>query len=616
MAIAVAFVAALGWVALAPHERTPANAGVVGAPPAPATSAAVTESEPDSPRPVAFRMPSGELTRVRCASAQAVVAQVREGLAFAPQPFDAKQLAESAGDWLDPHGLLALAPDAPVQRVLDGSAEGLAREIEHRGRTCASAKRAGRTLAQWRDRLVAEYDRGRAEGQRDAATPEAADAPIPQSGLGLETAHELGRRAGALERRNAKLAPFVAAARAHFFPPFDEIGWSEAVLAATLRAYVPLVDPHGAWAPLDEESSVFDIDLVPDPPRRLWGRSTATAIGVRLDEDVHDPLAVGDVLLALDGHTTAGLPLEQIEQLGFVSGEARAAVSAHVLRGGAIVTLSIAPASAAPAASPADDAPPLPTTQVPYGSRTVAVIEIRDVRDDLGEALAATLAELKRHGEARLAGVVLDLRGNGGGSTDGAIAALGSFMPEAPLFPMKRRDGTVEIDRAPATDAADQWRGPVATLVDGSTASAAEMLAGALAVYRRGPSLGARTFGKGCAQEYLDDAPRVGVLRLTTLLYALPDGSPVQRVGITPTMELPFARRAPTDAHDREATLPHAPPTWRGPDVRDHAMVQRGAPAWSPADGSIGPCVDAEICSALRRLSAPLPRRTPVAKKR
>ena len=51
----------------------------------------------------------------------------------------------------------------------------------------------------------------------------------------------------------------------------------------------------------------------------------------------------------------------------------------------------------------------------------------------------------------------------------------------------------------------DRWRGPVASLVDGDTASAAEMIAGALAAYRRGPTVGSTTFGKGCAQEYLDD---------------------------------------------------------------------------------------------------------------
>jgi carboxyl-terminal processing protease len=192
---------------------------------------------------------------------------------------------------------------------------------------------------------------------------------------------------------------------------------------------------------------------------------------------------------------------------------------------------------------------------------------------------------------------VLDLRGNGGGSTDGAIDALGLFLPGVPLFPMKRRDGSIEMDRSPEPAEGEAWGGPVATLVDGATASAAEMIAGALGVYKRGPSVGATTYGKGCAQEYVDDDARAGVLRLTTLLYALPDGSPVQRVGITPTLRVPF----PGLANDREALLPHAPPTWRGPDVRER-IGESQAYQWPTHGGAVGPCRDADVCRAMRSL--------------
>ena len=151
--------------------------------------------------------------------------------------------------------------------------------------------------------------------------------------------------------------------------------------------------------------------------------------------------------------------------------------------------------------------------RIEYGEGDVAVFAVHDVRDDLGDELTrAVLREREREGRT-LVGVVLDLRGDGGGSTDGAIDALGLFMPGAALFPMKRRDGTLETDRAPEPPAVDRWRGPVATLVDADTASAAEMIAGALTAYHRGPSVGTLTFGKGCAQEYLDDDASAGVDR-------------------------------------------------------------------------------------------------------
>jgi carboxyl-terminal processing protease len=132
--------------------------------------------------------------------------------------------------------------------------------------------------------------------------------------------------------------------------------------------------------------------------------------------------------------------------------------------------------------------------------------------------------------------------------------------------------------------------------------------------------VGAQTFGKGCAQEYLDDDAHAGVLRLTTLLYALPDGTPVQRVGLAPTLKYPFAV---ADADDREATLPHAPPSWRGPDMRDRSVLARAddgtwSIAWPNSAGNIGPCKDADVCRALRLLGAPVAtaRRTALTKGR
>jgi carboxyl-terminal processing protease len=119
--------------------------------------------------------------------------------------------------------------------------------------------------------------------------------------------------------------------------------------------------------------------------------------------------------------------------------------------------------------------------------------------------------------------------------------------------------------------------------------------------------VGQPTYGKGCAQEYLDDDVRVGVLRLTTLLYALPDGSPVQGVGLEPSLLLP------SDAHgsahfdapgEREADVPNAPPTWRGPDVRDRTQVPPRVAAWPEHRGRVGPCRDPEVCRALVALGS------------
>jgi carboxyl-terminal processing protease len=596
--------------------------------PPPAT--ALEEGEEEAPR--GFRLPSGEPSAVSCEAARAIVAQVRHSLAYEPEPVLSRPFADATADWLDPHGLWSAAPDAPIQAVLARRSKQLLVELEGRGRDCSAAREAGAALVTWIGDLRRAFDRERAV-EADSDLADSASDGLFETGAVTRPARvlagSLGRRVGAVERLlGAKGGEFGRVARERYFPNLDAEGWSRVVLAAAVRAYVPLVDPHGAWAPRDEEASVYEVDLEAHPPSRLWDKSTRTAVGLRIDSGAAAPLRDGDVVLSLGGVPTAGLPLEQIEQLAYAVAESPTSSEATVLRPGetAPLTLSIVIAEseavaagrtggAAAGASAGEKASELgrdelAVERVRYATGDAIVVSIRDVRDDLGDELTRAILRERARGPD-LVGVVLDLRGNGGGSTDGAVAALGIFLPGATLFPMKRRDGTIETDRAPEPPLVDRWGGPVATLVDAETASAAEMIAGALSSYRRGPSVGTVTFGKGCAQEYLEDDVRAGVLRLTTLLYALPDGSPVQRIGLTPTIRLPFGPPlAPRG--EREATLSHAPPTWRGPDVRDPMVLRRVAEGawgttWPPHAGQVGPCREPDVCRALRALGNPPP---------
>jgi carboxyl-terminal processing protease len=518
-----------------------------------------------------------------------------------------------------------VSPDAVVAGTFERKAGELVAELEGRGsRDCEAARAIGAALVPWVAGLRAVFDEARArasagddaETAASAAAFEGATVTKPARAL----AESLGVRVGTFERGLGPAAAYayVQAARTRYFPDASAGDWAGVVLAAAVRAYVPAIDPHGAWAPLDEESSVYEVDLEAHPPERLWDKAERTAVGLKIEAGATAPMRDSDVLLSLAGVTTAGLSYEQTEQLGFAASGMRPPAQAVVLRAGEKQPVTVwldgsaAAARAVPAAGGEDD-DDLPVERVEYGEGDAVVVAIRDVRDDLGEELTrAILRERERPGRPVL-GVVIDVRGNGGGSTDGAIDALGLFIPGAPLFPMKRRDGSLETDRAPEPPVVDRWSGPVATLVDSDTASAAEMIAGALGAYRRGPIIGSTTFGKGCAQEYLDDDAQAGVVRLTTLLYALPDGTPVQRVGLAPTLRFPFG---PSESADRESALPHAPPTWRGPDVRDRSLVTDVA--WPSHGGNVGPCKETEMCRALRLLgtSGPTARRPTAAKGR
>lgn len=593
---------------------------VAGRPAATATSASAPPAEPplpfedeDGERAVVFRMPSGRPPALSCAAAKAIVKQARAGLAYPPPAIDPRELARSTSDWLDPHGLWSAADDTPVEPMLVAEGAALLADLES-ARPCQASERVGGALARWVGELRKTFDERAAKADPSRALA-AARASIGGDERGARAfAERLGDDVGAARAIDHARA-FADVARDRFFPAMSAASWSEVVLAAAVRAYVPLMDPHGAWAPSDEEASVYEVDLDAHPAPRLWERAARTPIGVRVEAGANAPLRDGDLLVEVSGFATAGLDVEQLDQLAFAAADGPRTLT--ILRAGANTLERVEVAAATPVAK-GDDAPAsddaLPHERVAFGAGGVLVLTPREVRDDLGTLVAKAIAKERPHD---LVGVVLDLRGNGGGSTEGAIDTLGAFLPKATLFPMKRRDGTLETDRAPDPAPEERWTGPVATLVDGATASAAEMIAGALAAYKRGPSVGTRTYGKGCAQEYIDDDAHVGILRLTTLLYALPDGAPVQRVGLAPTIALPWtARPASGDPDEREATLAHAPPKWRGPDVRDRDA--RWEVPWPASGGHVGPCAPANVavCDALSALSGWSPRRTVAARPR
>jgi carboxyl-terminal processing protease len=553
-----------------------------------------------------LQLPTGLPAGLSCRDVRRVIAQARLHLAADPERLDARSVADATVDWLDPHGLWSASPDAPLSAFLRKHAREFVRELELPAEKggCPVAEEAGTIMAGWVAGLMNVFDD--AVQQADALGPEAAfelavEPAFEDRGVarpGRDLAYSLGRAVGVVGRSfGSQLAPFLRAARERFLPPLTAPAWSQAVLAAAVRAYVPQMDPHGSWAPLDEETSLYEVDLEAEPPPRLWDRRYRTALGVKVEAGAAPPLDAGDLVLEVAGVPTVGLSVEQIDQLGVFDtvdpDEARTVV---VLRAGdnALRTLRV---TAPPELENAQaEGGALAMDWVRYGDGDALVVTITDVPDDLGELLASTMTHARA--DRTPAGIILDLRGNGGGSTDGANESLGLFLPGVRLFPMKRRDGVIETERAPEPPEADRWPGPVAALVDGESASAAEMIAGALAAYRRGAVAGSRTYGKGCAQEYLDDEAHVGVLRLTTLIFALPDGAPVQRVGILPGIDL-----GPELVAERESKIAHALPAWRGPDVRD---PQRTFDVpWPAHHGRVGPCRDEAVCRTLRALGVP-----------
>jgi len=159
----------------------------------------------------------------------------------------------------------------------------------------------------------------------------------------------------------------------------------------------------------------------------------------------------------------------------------------------------------------------------------------RDVRD--------LLEALKGQG---VDGVVVDLRGNGGGSLTEATALTGLFIDEGPVVQVKDSFGKVEVERDP--DPGVAYTGPLAVLVDRNSASASEIFAGAMQDYGRGLIIGEPTFGKGTVQTLIDlnryvpgNDDDLGRLRLTMAEFFRISGGSTQLRGVVPDILFPTA---------------------------------------------------------------------------
>jgi len=557
------------------------------------------EPAPSSrPAERALSLPSGSLPRISCGDAEQVSAFLQRELAAPPIPPAPAELAELWGSRLDPHGLWSAAPDSPVQGELLRAAPQMLASFFGSAAGCEGAARVAQVWEPWQRRLLAAYEAAFGDARSrsphsNAALFQLAAEPIfqddPVTRPGLELARELGERLGAFVARYPGEQALVDQARARFFPTDRDTLEQIATLAA-LRAYVPLVDPHGDFAPNDEEWALYAGDATLDDGSLLWGEVIRTALGARLVDAPTPPLQLDDLVLSIDGLTLAGASIDQIEQAARSAGD-DGSLTVRVLRQGEPQPLSLRVVP-----EPALELAGLDFERIRYGrdDESVLRVVVPDVADDLGQALTEVLQQ-----EAPgIRGLLLDLRGNGGGSLDAAVESLGLLLPGARLFSLVHRGAVTEVLRAP--EPGFSYPGPVAALVDGDTASAAEMLAGALQAYGRGTLLGVRTFGKGCVQEYFDAVVPSGVLRMTTLQFVMPNGRPLQQIGLTPELSLPLA-----PAVERESLITRQPITFDAPDIRDRKIGP--GPAWPRPSAPPGPCLDPMVCTALSRLAGVRP---------
>ena len=170
-------------------------------------------------------------------------------------------------------------------------------------------------------------------------------------------------------------------------------------------------------------------------------------------------------------------------------------------------------------------------------------VRISQFSDSTGPELLAALATLRKRNGAPLRGLVLDLRDNPGGVLEAAVAVADAFLDKGVIVTAKGRtpDSKFEMDATPG----DEMNGaPLVVLVNGGSASAAEIVAGALKDNHRATLMGRTTFGKGSVQTIVP-LTEDSALKLTTSLYYTPSGASINHKGIDPDIEIKRAEIAP-----------------------------------------------------------------------
>jgi carboxyl-terminal processing protease len=171
----------------------------------------------------------------------------------------------------------------------------------------------------------------------------------------------------------------------------------------------------------------------------------------------------------------------------------------------------------------------------------IGYVRITSFNEQTDVGLASAMKTLKQQAGNKLIGVVLDLRNNPGGLLDQAVAVSDAFLDKGEIVSTRgrRTDDAQRYNAHPGTKLTTGL--PVAVLINGGSASASEIVAGALQDHHRAILIGTRSFGKGSVQTIIPLAGH-GAMRLTTARYYTPSGRSIQAKGIDPDIVVEAAK--------------------------------------------------------------------------
>jgi len=330
-----------------------------------------------------------------------------------------------------------------------------------------------------------------------------------------------------------------------------DIPWQDARMLAEVldrveHEYVNPVDDHqllqaairGMVSSLDPYSAYLDSDEYDEIKISSSGQYSGVGIEVSMEDDQvvvvspfdGSPAALagirsGDVIATIDGvpvNTTA-----LADTIGRMRGKEGTAIKIGILRAGRTEPLEFTLKRARVELHSVRSELPEPG----FG-----YVRIAEFSETTGDDLVTALRDLRKRNGGALKGLVLDLRNNPGGVLEAAVAVADAFLDGGLIVSAKGRtpESKFEMNATPG----DELNGsPIVVLVNGGSASAAEIVAGALKDHHRATLMGRTTFGKGSVQTVM---PLSGdrAIKLTTSLYYTPSGVSINHRGIAPDIEL------------------------------------------------------------------------------
>lgn len=339
-------------------------------------------------------------------------------------------------------------------------------------------------------------------------------AGVPASAAGNSTYKELSVFGDVFER-----------VRAQYVTPPDE----KKLIEAAINGMLSSLDPH---------SSFMNANQAADMRTQTKGEFGGLGIEVTMDKDlvkvvtpIEDTPAAkagilsGDYISKIDGTDVRGLTLNQaVEKMRGKVGEA---IKLEVIRQGADKPLEFTVKRDIIAVQAVK-------YRVEGDVGYLRIISFTEKTfDDLKKAMDKIQAQVP---DDKLKGYVLDLRLNPGGLLDQAIDVSDAFLNKGEIVSTRGREAS-ETRRFDATEGDLSHGKPLIVLINGGSASASEIVSGALQDLKRATVVGTRSFGKGSVQTIIQLGDS-GALRLTTALYYTPSGRSIQGTGITPDIKV------------------------------------------------------------------------------